>query len=248
MEVLIGARAVQGLGVGGLTALVQVVIASMVSPRERGRYSGYIGAVFAPRHRQRPAHRRPDRRHPARLALAASSSALPVAVAAFVVLQKTLHLPVVKREVHIDYLGATLHRRRRLASCWSGSRWPATSSTGSPPPARCMVVAGVARPRRRGLRRGAGRRRAGHPAAPVPRPHHVAGHRRLGADRRRDVRLDGLPQPVLPARPRHVPHRGRPDVDRHGRRAAASPASSPAGSSAATGLLEALPRRRHGRS
>ena len=47
MQVLIGARAVQGLGVGGLTGLVQVVIASMVSPRERGRYSGYIGAVFA---------------------------------------------------------------------------------------------------------------------------------------------------------------------------------------------------------
>ena len=47
MGTLIAARAVQGLGVGGLTALVQVVIASIVSPRERGRYSGYIGAVFA---------------------------------------------------------------------------------------------------------------------------------------------------------------------------------------------------------
>src|SRR3954454_4475958 len=44
---LIAARAVQGVGVGGLTALVQVVIASIVSPRERGRYSGYIGATFA---------------------------------------------------------------------------------------------------------------------------------------------------------------------------------------------------------
>ena len=61
------------------------------------------------------------------------------------------------------------------------------------------------RPRRRGLRRGEGRRRADHPAAPLPRPHHGARHRRLGADRRRDVRLDGLPQPVLPARPRHEP-------------------------------------------
>ena len=29
------------------------------APRERGRYSGYIGATFAARHRQRPAHRRP---------------------------------------------------------------------------------------------------------------------------------------------------------------------------------------------
>src|SRR3954447_20621980 len=37
MGILIGARAIQGLGVGGLTALVQVVIASMVTPRERGR-------------------------------------------------------------------------------------------------------------------------------------------------------------------------------------------------------------------
>jgi MFS family permease len=47
MGTLIASRALQGLGVGGLTALVQVVIASIVSPRERGRYSGYIGAVFA---------------------------------------------------------------------------------------------------------------------------------------------------------------------------------------------------------
>jgi EmrB/QacA subfamily drug resistance transporter len=107
MGVLIGARAIQGLGVGGLTALVQVVIASMVSPRERGRYSGYIGAVFA---------------------LATVSGpliggvivdsplgwrgcffvGLPFAIAAFVLLQRTLHLPVVRREASIDYLGATL--------------------------------------------------------------------------------------------------------------------------------------------
>ena len=41
MQVLIGARVVQGLGVGGLTALVQIIMASMISPRERGRYRGY---------------------------------------------------------------------------------------------------------------------------------------------------------------------------------------------------------------
>ena len=107
MEVLIGARVVQGIGVGGLTALVQVVIASMVAPRERGRYSGYIGATFA---------------------LATVSGpliggvvvdsplgwrgtffiGLPVAVVAFLVLQAKLKLPVVKRPVQIDYLGATL--------------------------------------------------------------------------------------------------------------------------------------------
>ncbi len=107
MGVLIGARAIQGLGVGGLTALVQVVIASMVSPRERGRYSGYIGAVFATATVSGPLLG----------GLIVDSPlgwrgcffvGLPIAAIAFVVLQKTLHLPVVKREVSIDYLGATL--------------------------------------------------------------------------------------------------------------------------------------------
>ena len=107
MEVLIGARVVQGLGVGGLTALVQVVIATMVPPRERGRYSGYIGAVFALATVSGPLIG----------GLIVDSPlgwrgcffiGLPVAAVAFVLLQKTLHLPVVKRKVSIDYLGATL--------------------------------------------------------------------------------------------------------------------------------------------
>jgi EmrB/QacA subfamily drug resistance transporter len=47
MTALIVGRAVQGLGGGGLIALAQTIIADIVSPRERGRYQGYIGAVFA---------------------------------------------------------------------------------------------------------------------------------------------------------------------------------------------------------
>ncbi|MDX3385529.1 MDR family MFS transporter [Streptomyces niveiscabiei] len=44
---LAGFRAVQGLGGGGLMSLAMTVIADLTSPRERGRYQGYITAVFA---------------------------------------------------------------------------------------------------------------------------------------------------------------------------------------------------------
>jgi EmrB/QacA subfamily drug resistance transporter len=107
MGSLIAARAFQGLGVGGLTALVLVVIASIVSPRERGRYSGYIGAVFAVATVSGPLIG----------GVIVDSSfgwrgcffvGLPIAVLAFGVLQKTLHIKTVKREVSIDYLGAGL--------------------------------------------------------------------------------------------------------------------------------------------
>ncbi len=47
MGQLIGFRAIQGLGAGGLMALAMAIIGDVVSPRERGRYQGYLGAVFA---------------------------------------------------------------------------------------------------------------------------------------------------------------------------------------------------------
>ncbi|WP_372339691.1 MDR family MFS transporter [Nocardiopsis sp. CC223A] len=43
---LIAARALQGLGVGGLATLPNIILGDVVSPRERGRYSGLIGMVF----------------------------------------------------------------------------------------------------------------------------------------------------------------------------------------------------------
>ncbi|MEE2045192.1 MDR family MFS transporter [Nocardiopsis tropica] len=44
---LIAFRAVQGLGMGASQVLVQVIIASLVSPKERGRLNGYIGGIMA---------------------------------------------------------------------------------------------------------------------------------------------------------------------------------------------------------
>ena len=105
MGMLIGARAVQGIGVGGIMAMVQIVMASIVSPRERGKYSGYIGATFA----------LATVLGPLVGGVIVDSSigwrgcfyvGAPVALIAFVLLQKTLHIAVIKREAHIDYLGA----------------------------------------------------------------------------------------------------------------------------------------------
>jgi EmrB/QacA subfamily drug resistance transporter len=103
---LIACRVVQGIGVGGLSALAQIVMAAMISPRERGRYSGYLGATFAIA----------TVGGPLLGGVITDTSWLgwrwcfyvgvPFAVIALVVLQKTLHLPVVKRDVKVDWGGA----------------------------------------------------------------------------------------------------------------------------------------------
>ncbi|WP_322501123.1 MFS transporter [Streptomyces rochei] len=103
---LIAARGIQGLGAGGLAALAQIIMAAMISPRERGRYSGYLGATFAVA----------TVGGPLLGGVITDTSWLgwrwclyvgvPFAVLALIVLQKTLHLPVVKRKVKVDWAGA----------------------------------------------------------------------------------------------------------------------------------------------
>lgn len=104
---LIAFRVLQGIGAGGLTALVQVVLADIVSPRERGRYMGYLGAVMAVGTVGGPL-----------LGGVITDSVgwrwnfyigVPIAALAIVVLQKTLHLPDRRRRgVTVDYLGVAL--------------------------------------------------------------------------------------------------------------------------------------------
>lgn len=107
MGMLIGARVITGLGVGGVMALIQIIIGSMVSPRERGRYSGYIGASFGLATLLGPLVGGVIVDSPLGWR-GCFYVGLPFAILAFVVLQLKLHLPTVKRAVKIDYLGATL--------------------------------------------------------------------------------------------------------------------------------------------
>nr|WP_229892700.1 MFS transporter [Streptomyces tendae] len=103
---LIGARVIQGLGGGGLSALSQIILAAMIAPRERGRYSGYLGATFAVA----------TVGGPLLGGVITDTSWLgwrwclyigvPFAVVALVVLQKTLNLPVLRRKVKVDWAGA----------------------------------------------------------------------------------------------------------------------------------------------
>ncbi|MFD1829064.1 MDR family MFS transporter [Streptomyces desertarenae] len=106
---LIAFRAVQGLGAGGLAALSQIIIAAMIPPRERGRYSGYLGATFAVATVGGPLLGGVITDTPWLGWRWCFYVGVPFAVLALLVLQKTLHLPVVRRDdVKVDWLGAFL--------------------------------------------------------------------------------------------------------------------------------------------
>ncbi|TXS24587.1 MFS transporter [Streptomyces sp. gb1(2016)] len=106
---LIGFRVIQGLGMGALQVLVQVIIAAMISPKERGRYNGYLGGVMAVA----------TVGGPLLGGFITDTSwlgwrwcffiAVPFTLVAFVLLTRTLHLTEIRRpDVKVDYLGATL--------------------------------------------------------------------------------------------------------------------------------------------
>ena len=131
MGQLIAFRAIQGIGGGGLIAMTQVIVGDVVAPRERGRYMGYIGSVFA---------------------IASVIGPLlggyfvdnltwrwifyiniPVGVAALFVTNSALNLPFRRDDHPIDYMGSALLvgavTCMVLVTTWGGSEYAWGSPT-----------------------------------------------------------------------------------------------------------------------
>src|SRR3954464_7787506 len=125
MGQLIGFRAIQGVGAGGLMVGAQAFIADIVPPRDRGRYMGLIGSVFA---------------------VASVAGPLlggflvetiswrwvfyvnmPVGALALAIVIFRLHLPSRKQKHRIDYLGALLLTggvgALTLLTTWGGNEY-----------------------------------------------------------------------------------------------------------------------------
>ncbi|MEU9345087.1 MDR family MFS transporter [Streptomyces sp. NPDC048278] len=130
MGQLIGFRAIQGLGAGGLMVGVMAIIGDLVPPRERGKYQGMMAGVMA-------------------LAMIGGPLVggtitdnwgwrwafyinLPLGVVALAAISAVLHLPKKRSKTRIDYLGAGLLTLGItsivLVTTWGGSQYAWTSA------------------------------------------------------------------------------------------------------------------------
>ncbi len=127
MTTLIVARALQGLGGGGLISLAQTIIADVVSPRERARYQGYIAGVFVTSSVAGPVLGGffADKLHWSMIFWIN----LPLGLLAFKMTNNVLkRLPRHERPHRLDWLGAVLMTLATtaflLALTWGGTRYP----------------------------------------------------------------------------------------------------------------------------
>lgn len=134
MTQLVLFRAIQGLGAGGLMTLVMTIVGDVVPPRERGRYMGYLFAVFGVSSVIGPL-----------LGGFLTDSLswrwvffvnVPLGAVAFYEVTRRLHLPARKLMHKIDYLGAGLLSSAivslLLATVWGGNTyaWSSPQITG----------------------------------------------------------------------------------------------------------------------
>ncbi|MEO3850803.1 MDR family MFS transporter [Streptomyces sp. B8F3] len=106
MGQLIGFRALQGIGGGGLMSLAMAIVGDIVPPRERGRYQGLFGAVFGATSVLGPLLGGIFTQHLSWRWVFYIN--LPIGLAALVVIAVVLHLPRRATEHRIDYLGTAL--------------------------------------------------------------------------------------------------------------------------------------------
>ncbi|MFI6468562.1 DHA2 family efflux MFS transporter permease subunit [Streptomyces sp. NPDC050528] len=106
MPQLIGFRALQGLGGGGLIVLSMAIVGDVVSPRERGRYQGLFGAVFGATSVLGPLLGGLFTEHLSWRWVFYIN--LPVGVVALAVIATALHIPRKSTHHVIDYLGTFL--------------------------------------------------------------------------------------------------------------------------------------------
>ena len=141
MVELVLTRGIQGLGAGGMMSLTIAIIGDIVSPRERGRYQGYFGAVFA---------------------ISSVSGPLlggffvdnlswrwifyinlPIGILALIVTSIALNLPFPRYDRTVDYAGAAVLvagvTAILLVTVWGGDRFAWSS-----PVIIGLIVAGIA--------------------------------------------------------------------------------------------------------
>ena len=125
MNQLVAARALQGIGAGGLMSLVLAIVGDVIPPRQRGKYMGYFGAVFGVSSVAGPL-----------LGGFLTDSLswrwiffvnIPLGILALSAVASRLHLPVYKQQHKIDYLGAALLSAASvcllLATVWGGNTY-----------------------------------------------------------------------------------------------------------------------------
>jgi EmrB/QacA subfamily drug resistance transporter len=122
MDQLIAFRAIQGLGGGGLMALVFAIVGEVVPINQRGRYQGYFGAVFAISSVAGPLLGGLFTDHLSWHWIFFIN--LPLGLLALYVVATHLHLPIRRSPHQIDYAGAALLSVAAvsllLVSVWGG--------------------------------------------------------------------------------------------------------------------------------